>query len=132
VQQATQDDFILGQLLYLLYPMTGVVNDFLGNQALLRCSRAALAAERYRQAHQRWPASLSELVQAGFLSAVPVDPLDGAPPRLLEGAGGLLIYSVGYDGKDDGGKLDDLGFRLWDVTNRRQPPPEPGSRSPKR
>jgi hypothetical protein len=43
---------------------------------------------------------------------------------------GVVVYSVGLDGKDKGDKLDkdlrkdamDLGFRLWDVPKRRQPP----------
>jgi hypothetical protein len=46
---------------------------------------------------------------------------------------GVVIYSVGADGKDNGGKLDknptkdgtDRGFRLWDVPKRRQPPKPP-------
>jgi hypothetical protein len=41
-----------------------------------------------------------------------------------------MVYSVGEDGKDDGGKLrrveftpaPDVGWRLWDVKHRRRPP----------
>jgi hypothetical protein len=45
-----------------------------------------------------------------------------------------VIYSVGLDKTDDGGKLDrknwmapgtDLGIQLWDPDKRRQPPPPP-------
>jgi hypothetical protein len=65
---------------------------------------------------------------------VPTDLYDGQPLRLRRLDDGLVIYSVGPDGKDDGGKLDrqnpvgpgmDLGFQLWDVAKRRQPPAPP-------
>ena len=62
---------------------------------------------------------------------MPADPFDGAPLRLRRVPGGLVVYTVGPDGVDDGGSLDpgrlvepgtDLGFRLWDVVARRRPP----------
>jgi hypothetical protein len=46
---------------------------------------------------------------------------------------------VGPDGKDNGGKIDpqmphregaDLGFRLWEVAKRRQPPQPPKPAEP--
>jgi len=65
---------------------------------------------------------------------VPADLYDGMPLRLRRLEDGLVIYSVGPDGQDNGGHLDrksptnpgtDLGFRLWDVAKRRQPPVPP-------
>jgi hypothetical protein len=44
---------------------------------------------------------------------------------------GVVVYSVGPDGRDDGGRFDranperagtDLGVGLWDVKDRRRPP----------
>jgi hypothetical protein len=96
--------------------------------ALLRTAIAALAAERYRIDQGRWPESLEELVPK-YISRVPRDPFAKGPLKLLELPDGLFIYSVGYDCKDDGGKIDpkmrirdgaDTGFRLWDVKHRRQ------------
>jgi hypothetical protein len=110
------------------------------SHAQLRCAIAALAAERYRQAHGRWPESLDALVQDGLLTGVPADPYDGAPLRLRRLGDGLVVYSVGPDRHDDGGTIDrknpnaegsDLGFRLWDVDRRRQPPlPKPAADPP--
>ena len=100
-----------------------------------------LAVERYRRATNRWPKALTDLVPA-YLAKVPIDPFDGAPLRYRRLGDGLVIYSVGPDGKDNGGNLDkpddpqeliirfddatkegtDLGFRLWDVPQRRQLP----------
>jgi hypothetical protein len=98
--------------------------------ALLRCTMVALATERYRLEHKSWPASIDKLCP-GYLRAVPLDPFDGQPPRYRRLDDGVVIYSVGRDGIDDGGNLDrefvtqtgvDIGFRLWDVAKRRQPP----------
>jgi hypothetical protein len=37
---------------------------------------------------------------------VPIDPYDGKPCKMAVVNGELLIYSVGRDGKDDGGLVD--------------------------
>jgi hypothetical protein len=63
------------------------------------------------------------------LAEVPTDPFADAPLRFRRTKDGIMIYSVGYDGQDNGGKLEnngmipgtDLGVRLWDVSKRRQP-----------
>jgi hypothetical protein len=106
--------------------------------AYLRCTDVALACERYRREHREWPASLDSLCPH-FLPRVPLDPFDGKPLRYKRVSDGVLIYSVGNDGIDNGGSLDrknptragaDMGLQLWNVTQRRQPPaprpnPEP-------
>jgi hypothetical protein len=107
--------------------------------ALSACARAAVAAERYRHDRGRWPETLAVLVP-DYLGEVPTDPFDGQPLRLVRTDDGLVIYSVGPDGEDNGGVLDrrnprapgtDLGFRLWDVDKRRQaPPPRPPAELP--
>ena len=97
----------------------------------LRCAVVALAVERYRRANDKWPDSLDQLVP-GQLKSVPLDLYDGKPLRYKRLEDGVLIYSVGPDGKDDGGKINrkdlvapgtDMGFRLWNPDRRRQPPP---------
>jgi hypothetical protein len=104
------------------------------NVASLRCAVVGLAAERYRRKAESWPKRLDDLVTAGLLKAVPADPYDGKPLRLRQAKDGLVIYSVGPEGKIDGTALDDgrfdpeeirVEFRLWDVASRRQPPPPP-------
>jgi hypothetical protein len=104
----------------------------LRTQAWLRCTYTALAAERYRRAHKLWPDSLDALVAAKLLRQMPIDPYDGKPLRLARLTEGLIIYSIGPDGVDNGGKLDrknpvavgsDLGFQLWEVKHRNKPAP---------
>ena len=103
-------------------------------QTNLRAANAGLAAERYRLANKRWPKDLDELVKAGLLEAVSSDPYDGKLMRLKHQVDGIVIYSVGMDGVDNGGFIDrdrpmdpgtDQGFRLFHVTHRRQPPNPP-------
>ncbi len=99
------------------------------DQARLRCATVALAAERYRLDAGSWPESAEVLVKAGLLREVPADPFDGKPLRCNRTADGVVVYSVGPDEEDNGGKLNrkniigkgsDMGFQLWDVGKRRQ------------
>jgi hypothetical protein len=128
------------QPVVLLMPSPTALNDqFRAHHALLRSLRVALAAERYRLRQGKWPDRLQDLVP-GLLEEVPMDPFDGKPLRGRRLRDGYAVYSVGANGNDDGGNLDrgdprrpgtDLGVRLWDVGQRRQPPrpaqPEPAN-----
>ena len=83
---------------FLTY-ITGVA----AGETARRLTVTAIALKRYRLDHEAYPASLSELVPA-YLSQVPADYMDGKPLRYrLRPDGGFLLYSVGEDGKDDGG-----------------------------
>jgi hypothetical protein len=100
--------------------------------AMLCGLRALLALERYRRDKGTWPAKLDDLTPK-LLKTVPLDPYDGKPLRYRRVKDGVIVYSVGPDGKDDGGNIDrakptdpgtDLGFQLWDVKHRRLPAKE--------
>ena len=65
----------------------------------------AIALERFRQKHGAYPQTLAALVPE-FLKAAPVDFMDGQPLRYrLTGDGHFVLYSVGLDCVDNGGKL---------------------------
>jgi hypothetical protein len=64
----------------------------------------ALALERWRREHGRYPERLDALVP-DHLPTVPADRVDGAPLRYLLKDRKPLIYSVGSDGDDDGGRV---------------------------
>src|SRR5262249_46363094 len=112
-------------------PATGrVVQRHLQELADLRCACAALALERYRRKHHRWPDSLQALVQAGLLESVPHAPYTGGSLRLRGLGDGLVVFSVGPDREDNEGAMalknpmspgTDIGFRPWNVPRRRQP-----------
>lgn len=63
---------------------------------------AAIAIERYRLSKGAFPERLEELTPA-YLPATPVDPFDLQPLRYLQSEKGYILYSVGINGKDDGG-----------------------------
>jgi hypothetical protein len=64
---------------------------------------AAIALKRHHLRHGRWPDKLADLVPA-FLPETPRDWMDGQPLRYrLNGDGSFTLYSVGWDGRDDGG-----------------------------
>ena len=91
--------------------------------------RGLIAVEGFRMKDGKWPAKLDDVVPE-FLERVPTDPFDGKPIRMAKVADGVIVYSVGVDGVDDGGHLDrkapmipgaDIGFQLWDKAIRAQP-----------
>jgi hypothetical protein len=88
----------------LLPAFTKVVVRDADNRARLRTAIAAIAVERWRVAHEgKIPDSLSELVP-NFLPSIPADPYDGQPLRFKKLAQGYVVYSIGSNGQDDGGK----------------------------
>ncbi len=77
-----------------------------------RAFNTFVACYRYKLKHSAFPERLDDLVPA-CLAAVPQDPFANAPIRMTKIDGDLVIYSVGPDGKDDGGEArsDDLRYR---------------------
>ena len=63
---------------------------------------AAIALKRYHDRHKRFPGSLNELVPE-FVSEVPIDYMDGKPLRYRREGDQFVLWSIGPDGKDDGG-----------------------------
>jgi hypothetical protein len=97
------------------------------NRALVRCAMAGLAVERFRLLHDRWPATLEEVVAAKLLAEVPLDPFDGKPLRWRIAPDGVVVYSIGSNGRGNGELLDAVEpdpsaerveFRLWNVELR--------------
>lgn len=106
-------------------PISNSQKAFQQREALLRSALVALAAERFRLQKGRWPLEPKEM-DASLVGSLPADPYDGSPLRFRRLDDGLVVYSIGPDGRDDGGDLGDraarapdIGFRLWDVARRR-------------
>lgn len=75
------------------------------NETERRLTVTAIALKRFHLRHGRHPETLAELVPQ-FLSAVPIDPWSGEPLAYRRNAaGGFTLYSVGEDGRDDGGDI---------------------------
>ena len=76
----------------------------------------ALALQAYHQDHKTYPVALMALVP-GYLKAVPTDPFALSGPLRYKTVGTkYLLYSVGPDGSDDGGKA---------ISDTREPAPGP-------
>jgi hypothetical protein len=72
----------------------------------------------YRADHRAYPASLNELAPK-YLTRLPCDSFSDRPLHYQKQAAGFLLYSVGPNGVDDGGRTydsqprgDDLVFRV--------------------
>jgi hypothetical protein len=91
---------------------------FATSEALRRSALVAVAIERHRLDHNgALPADLASLVPQ-YLKEVPLDPYDGQPIRYAQRPKGYVVYSVGVDRRDDGGKLRTPGKPQvgWDET----------------
>ena len=84
-----------------------LTSDWQLQTAELRLERIELARQEFRLRHHREATSLTELGIAGH--DILQDPYDGRPLRYRKVGARYLLYSIGPDGKDDGGKVVPLG-----------------------
>jgi hypothetical protein len=83
--------------------LSAFVNRAMRAQVAKQMIVTAIALKRYQLKHGNYPPDLNSLVPE-FVPAVPLDPVDGQPLRYrLKTDGTFLLYSVGPNGKDDGG-----------------------------
>jgi hypothetical protein len=103
----------------------------LNHAAKLAAARTLIAAERHHLAHGSWPETIDDLVPE-FLAAPPADPFGSGTLILRRDAEGLVVYSIGADGRDNEGRdlrpkrrdnqgRSDVGYRLYDPLQRRRP-----------
>lgn len=71
--------------------------------ALVRTARAGLACRIYKGRTGQYPESLEALVP-DLLNEVPVDPFTGKPLVYRRDGEGFIVYSLGSNEKDDGGR----------------------------
>jgi hypothetical protein len=81
------------------------VKKFAFVQTQLDLARTACALERYRLAHNSYPESLDALVPQ-FIEKLPHDIINGQPLHYHRSEDGkFVLYSVGWNGTDDGGTM---------------------------
>ena len=101
----------------LLPSLKKVPAKFAAFEARRRSALVALAVERFRLEHEgRTPEQPGDLVPA-YLPAEPLDPFDGRALRFHRRERGYVVYSIGSDGEDNGGKENVRGaVKQTDVT----------------
>jgi len=65
---------------------------------------AIMALQRWRLEKDQYPATLGELVAAGFLNELPIDPWSDKPLVYKKTDDNFTLYSVGFNFIDDGGE----------------------------
>jgi hypothetical protein len=89
----------------LLPSLVGAETKFAFGQTRVNQAIVACALERYRLAERRFPESLEPL-SPRFLAAMPHDVITGAPFIYRRAPDGqFMLYSVGWNEKDDGGAI---------------------------
>jgi hypothetical protein len=107
-----------GVLTALLAPATqNVVTAASEADAERLLARTALALAAFKAKTGAYPDKLDALVP-DFLPRVPLDPFSGRPLRLKRDGAGLVVYSVGRDLKDDGGRAAEPGATDGDLVFR--------------
>ena len=94
----------------LLPSLEHAVDKFAVLEARRRSALMALAIERYRAANNGALPLTLQLLVPRILPALPEDPFDGLPLRCKRLGTGYVVYSVGVDRHDDGGKPHPRGL----------------------
>ena len=93
------------QALMLFPAISATVRKIAAIQSSIDLARVACTLERYRLAHGNYPETLGVL-SPQFVSEVPHDIINGQPLHYrLEANGQFILYSVGWNEKDDGGQV---------------------------
>lgn len=104
IQDARESSYWRDYLLELLKPMLQSVKRFAYAQTQIDEARIVCRLERYRLVHGKYPDSLNALVPA-YGADLPHDVMNGQSYHYkMLGDGTYLLYSVGWDQIDDGGR----------------------------
>ncbi len=98
----------------LVPALLGTAEKTARSQTLVDLARVAIALERYRLAHGKYPETL-EVIVPQFIVKLPHDIINGQPLKYRHtDDGSFVLYSIGWNEKDDGGKvvLSKTGNRL--------------------
>ena len=104
-------------LLQMLMPAVDRASDIAyRGRALHQATVTVLALKQWRLEKNEYPANLDELVTAGYLKELPMDPYTDKPLIYKKTDDNFTLYSVGPNFKDDGGESgkDDKGrVKKW-------------------
>jgi len=92
-------------LIYILMPAVDRISEIAyRGRALHQATVTVLALKQWRLEKNEYPANLDELVMAGYLKEPPMDPFSNESLIYKKTDDGFILYSVGLNFTDDGGK----------------------------
>ena len=92
-------------VIHLMSPISYRASEFVyWNKVFYEATITILALKQWRLEKPSYPASLCELVSAGFLKTLPMDPYSDKPLRYRKMGDDFILYSVGENFTDDGGR----------------------------
>lgn len=122
-EEMTKDNF----LLHLFMPAVGlVIRSSFRCQAETDALITTLALLQYKAEKDRLPENLNQLVTAGYLKELPVDPFSDRPLVYKQIGDDFILYSFGADFDDDGrmpskwGEDEQGGDQVFWPVNRKQ------------
>jgi hypothetical protein len=105
----------LGHIMAPIY--TEALADASNVKARHRLHKLVVALMIYEKRHARFPEGLDAL-SPDIIAKVPVDPFSGKPYVYRREGGGLVVYSLDRDMKDDGGASRQAGSEKGDIVFR--------------
>ena len=87
----------------MLLPSGRTPNRFASLEGRRRAAITAMAVQKFRLAQNGALVERLEELVPRFLPSVPLDPYDGQPLRYKRLSSGFVVYSIGADGRDNGG-----------------------------
>jgi hypothetical protein len=116
------EDFIISMpwyrytLLKYVIPAAERISELLyQGRALYEATIAILAIQRWRLEESRYPTTLDELIEAGYLKELPKDPYSDKSLIYKKTEDNFVLYSIGRNFEDDEGKVfeDDGDVQDW-------------------
>ncbi|MHC4534997.1 MAG: hypothetical protein ACYS6K_13695, partial [Planctomycetota bacterium] len=96
------------------------------SRAQIQALITTLSILRYNSDKNGYPATLSQLIMAGYLKELPPDPFSNKPLVYKLADQGFRLYSLGVDFDDDGGQLSTSSYSeeggdqvFWPVKKRQ-------------
>jgi len=116
-QELSDDDFKdAGVMTAMLVPaLVNCLEAGARGDAIRGLAQLGIAMEKYKSVEGEYPANL-DLLLPEYLQIIPRDPFDGKRLKMVEADGDVVLYSIGPDGVDDGGKEYNWDDKKGDIT----------------
>jgi hypothetical protein len=107
-------------LLYYLMPASERISELVYQDKTMHEALIVISAvQRYQLDNGQYPEALNELIDAGYLKELPIDPYSDKPLIYKKTENNFTLYSVGRNFEDDGGKvfIKHENIQEWGTSN---------------